>query len=203
MTTAKTFSTKYMVELALMIAIVFLMSLTPLGYIRTPGLSVTLLTVPVAVGAVILGPTGGAICGLAFGITSFYQCFSSTFGMALLSINPVGTFITSIVPRVLEGWLCGLIFAFLYDRVRTRKLSFYVASLSCPLLNTLLFMSSLVLFFYRSDYIQEMASGFGVRNPFTFVLAFVGLQGLVEAILCFMIASVVSRTLYGVLGRGR
>ena len=71
MTTAKTFSTRYMVELALMIAIVFLMSFTPLGYIRTPGLSVTLLTVPVAVGAVILGPAGGAICGLAFGVTSF------------------------------------------------------------------------------------------------------------------------------------
>ena len=196
MTTAKTFSTRYMVELALMIAIVFLMSFTPLGYIRTPGLSVTLLTVPVAVGAVILGPAGGAICGLAFGVTSFYQCFSTTFGTMLLSINPAGTFVTCIVPRVLEGWLTGLLFAFLYGRVRTRKISYYGASLACPLLNTLLFMSSLVLFFYRSDYIQGMAAGMGVGNPFAFVLAFVGVQGVIEAILCFMIASVVSRTLY-------
>lgn len=201
MTTAKTFSTKYMVELALMIAIVFLMSFTPLGYIRTPGLSVTLLTVPVAVGAVILGPTGGAVCGLAFGLTSFYQCFSSAFGTMLLSINPVGAFCTSVIPRVLEGWLTGLLFSFLYSRERTRKISFYGASLACPLLNTLLFMSSLVLFFYRSDYIQGIAAGLGVGNPFTFVLAFVGLQGLIEAILCFLVASVVSRTLHGVLGR--
>lgn len=135
------------------------------------------------------------------GGTSFYQCFSTVFGTALLSISPVGAFITCIVPRVLEGWLTGLLFAFLYGRIRTRKISWYGASLACPLLNTLLFMSSLVLFFYHSDYIQGMAAGMGVGNPFTFVLAFVGIQGLIEAVLCFLIASVVSRTVYGVLGK--
>ena len=55
-TSASKFNTKYMVELALMVAVILVMSLTPLGYIRTPGLSITLLTVPVAVGAIILGP---------------------------------------------------------------------------------------------------------------------------------------------------
>jgi len=58
--------TKYLVELALMIAIIFVMAFTPLGYLRTPGLSITFLTVPVAVAAMILGPKGGAICGAAF-----------------------------------------------------------------------------------------------------------------------------------------
>ena len=46
---AKRSSTLYMVELAMMIAIILLMSFTPLGYLRTPGLSITLLTIPVAV----------------------------------------------------------------------------------------------------------------------------------------------------------
>lgn len=67
--------TLFMVELALMVAIIFIMAFTPLGYFQTMGLSITFLTVPVAVGAIILGPKGGAICGLAFGITSFMQCF--------------------------------------------------------------------------------------------------------------------------------
>ena len=65
--------TLYMVEMALMVAIIFMMAFTPLGYLRTPGLSITFLTVPVAVGAVLLGPKGGAVCGLAFGLTSFIQ----------------------------------------------------------------------------------------------------------------------------------
>ena len=73
--------TRYMVELALMAAIIFLMAFTPLGYFRTPGLSITFLTVPVAVGAIILGPKGGAVCGLVFGVTSLIQCFmGGTFG---------------------------------------------------------------------------------------------------------------------------
>ena len=89
MTQKKNFDTKFMVELALMIAIIIIMSLTPLGYIRTPGLSITLLTVPVAVGAVLLGPTGGAICGLAFGLTSFYMALTgeSAFSSMLLKIG--------------------------------------------------------------------------------------------------------------------
>ena len=70
-TSASKFNTKYMVELALMVAVILVMSLTPLGYIRTPGLSITLLTVPVAVGAIILGPVGGLICGLASDLQAF------------------------------------------------------------------------------------------------------------------------------------
>ena len=95
--------TKFMVELALMVAIIFVMAFTPLGYFQTMGLSITFLTVPVAVGAIILGPKGGAICGLAFGITSFMQCFGmGAFGTMLFSINPLGTAFVCIVPRLLE-----------------------------------------------------------------------------------------------------
>lgn len=50
--------TRYMVELAMMIAVILLMAFTPLGYIRTPFLTVTLITIPVAVGAMFLGPKG-------------------------------------------------------------------------------------------------------------------------------------------------
>jgi len=46
--------TTFMVKLALMVAIIFVMAFSPLGYLRTPGLTITFLTVPVAVGAIIL-----------------------------------------------------------------------------------------------------------------------------------------------------
>lgn len=54
------FSTKYLVEMALLVAIILLMAFTPIGYIKTAGLEITLIVVPVAVGAVTLGPTAGA-----------------------------------------------------------------------------------------------------------------------------------------------
>lgn len=56
--TQKKFSTKYLVEMALLVAIILIMAFTPIGYIRTAGLEITLIVVPVAVGAVTLGPGG-------------------------------------------------------------------------------------------------------------------------------------------------
>ena len=132
--------TTFMVKLALMVAIIFVMAFSPLGYLRTPGLTITFLTVPVAVGAIILGPTAGAICGGAFGLTSAIMALTggSAFSAALLQINPFGLLFTLLVPRILEGWLCGLIFAAL--KKVSKNGAFVIASLSCPLLNTLLFM---------------------------------------------------------------
>lgn len=199
---AKRSSTLYMVELAMMIAIILLMSFTPLGYLRTPGLSITLLTIPVAVGAIILGPKGGAVCGLAFGATSFYMAVtgSSAFAAALFNINPFGTFIVCIAARVLEGWLTGLIFAALY-KSPAKKFSYYIASLACPLLNTFFFMGFLCLFFYNTDYIQGIVSSLGVSNPVVFVAAFVGVQGLIEAGFCFVVGSIISKALSVALKR--
>ena len=68
-------------------------------------------------------------------------------------------------------------------------------SLACPLLNTLLFMGSLVMFFFNTDYIQNIASGLGTSNPLFFVILFVGVQGAVEAVACTILGSAVSRAL--------
>jgi uncharacterized membrane protein len=193
--------TKRMVQLALMISIIFVMAFSPLGYLRTPGLTITFLTVPVAVGAVLMGPLAGAVCGLAFGITSLITAMTggSPFSSMLLSINPLALAFTCMVPRVLEGWLCGLIFAAL--RPRFKNASYFIACLACPLLNTVLFMSSLILFFYNTDYVQGLAASLGASNPLIFVILFVGIQGAIEAAACTVLGSAVSRTLAAALKR--
>lgn len=56
-----TFTTKKFVELALLVAIIIVLAFTPLGYIKTLGLEITLIVVPVTVGAITLGPAGGAV----------------------------------------------------------------------------------------------------------------------------------------------
>lgn len=190
--------TRSMVELALMIAIIIIMAFTPLGYLRTPGLSITFLTVPVAVGAMIIGPEGGAICGLAFGVTSLMQCFgASPFGSMLFGINPVGTIILCIIPRILEGWLAGLIF----KKIRPKKanLAYFVGGFACPVLNTILYMSTLVLIFYNTEFIQGFVDTLGASNPLMFVIAFVGVQGAVEAGVCTVVSAAVSRALAAAL----
>ena len=53
-----------LVEMALLVAIILILAFTPLGYIKTLGLEITLIVVPVTIGAIILGPLGGAVLGI-------------------------------------------------------------------------------------------------------------------------------------------
>lgn len=185
-----------MVQLALFTAIILLMAFTPLGYIKTPGLEITLLVVPVAVGAIILGPTAGAILGGVFGITSFIQAFGGgPLGTALLSISVVGTFVLCVLTRILMGWLTGLIFKLMKRWDRTRLISHAVANLAGALLNTILFMTTFVLLFYNTDYIQGIVTALGATNPIHFIILFVTVNGLIEALICFVVGTAVSKAI--------
>ena len=182
-----------LVEMALLVAIILILAFTPLGYIKTLGLEITLIVVPVTIGAIILGPLGGAVLGAVFGITSFIQCFGmSPFGAVLLGINPFGTFVVCVVSRILMGWLTGLIYKGLSKFPKMKNWKILIANLVGPILNTFFFMSTLVIFFFSSDYIQSLAGGL---NPFRFVIAFVGVNGLVEAAVCFVVGSAITKAL--------
>ncbi len=175
--------TALMVKTGLMIAITLIMGLTPLGTIRTPFLSVSLVTVPVAIAAMLIGWQGALICGTVFGLTSFINALTGASGMlsTLFTVNPAGVFITAVIARVLMGLCTGLIFYGLHDKAGLKKISYYVAGLAAPLLNTLFFMTSLILFFYGSDFIQNLVNKFQSPNAFAFVISLVGVQGLFEA----------------------
>ena len=193
--------TRGMVELALMSAIIIVMAMTPLGYLKTPFLSITLLTIPVAVGAIILGPKGGAFLGGIFGATSFAQALSGAGMTAILfQTNPLGVAFLCFVPRILEGFLCGLI-AKLMRKTRFKKAAFYIAGISCPVLNTILFMGTVVALFYQTEYIQTLVTSLGAKNPLGFIIALAGIQGVIEAVVCGIISGTVSLTLAKALKR--
>ena len=193
--------TRSMVELSLMSAIIIVMAMTPLGYLKTPFLSITLLTIPVAVGSIILGPGGGAFLGAIFGATSFAQALSGA-GMTaiLLQTHPLGVLFLCFVPRILEGFLCGLN-AKILRKTKFKKAAFYIAGISCPVLNTILFMGTVVTLFYQTDYIQTLVNNLGAKNPLGFIVALVGFQGLVEAVVCGAVSGTVSLTLVKALKR--
>lgn len=172
-------------ENAMLAAIIVLMAFTPVGYLQIGLVKMTFIMIPVAVGAITLGEKSGAFLGLVFGITSFVQCFGlDIFGTTLMSINPIYTFIMCLVPRVLMGYLCGLIYKAL---ARFKKgIAVVVASLSAPIFNTLFFMTLLMLFFGNSDYIMSMRAG--TESLWAFLVAFVGLNGVMEVVTTTVIA---------------
>ena len=70
----KLFGTREMVASAMLMAILLIMSFTPLGYLNVGPLAISFNMIPVAIGAITLGPLGGLILGAVFGLTSFLQC---------------------------------------------------------------------------------------------------------------------------------
>lgn len=189
-------NTGHLAFLGLLTAIIIIMSFTPLGYFKTGGLEITFILLPVIIGAVTMKPADGAILGGIFGITSFIQCFGmSPFGTVLLSINWFFTLIVCLIPRILAGWLGGLVFAVLKKPDKTKFISYAAACLATPIFNTVFFMGALVLFFYNTDYIQQTAATIGATNVFSFIALFVGINGVIETVVCFIAGTAISKAL--------
>ena len=176
----KKLSIRNFVVLALLIAILLLMSMTPLGYLNVGPLAITLNVIPLAVAAVALGPAGGLICGCVFGLTSFLQCLgvggSSAMGVMLFSINPFLAFVQRFVPRALDGLLLGWIYRGLSKKAKPYVACAITGFLSA-FLNTLLFMTALLVLFGGTEYVQGLVAG---RNLLVFVCAFVGVNAVAE-----------------------
>jgi uncharacterized membrane protein len=191
----KGFKPRELTLLGLLTAVLLVMSFTPLGYLNIGPLAITLNTIPVAVGAIALGPTGGAILGGIFGITSFLQCLgiggTSAMGVILFEINPLLTFIQRFLPRFLMGLMTGWIFQGT-RMLLNHTLASFVAGFSAAFLNTALFMGSLVLLFGSTEYLQNLMGG---RNVLLFIVTFVGINAVFEMLVSTAVSGLLGKTL--------
>ena len=123
-------NTLYLAQLALFIAIVLVMKLTGLSSIPVGPLNMTLTMVPIAIGAMLLGPTAGAVLGLVYGCTSLYDAVSGASVMTgvFFQVSPIHTVILCVGMRVLVGFLTGWIFRGIHRIDRTKTLSYFIGS---------------------------------------------------------------------------
>ncbi len=209
----KKWTTVRLTELALLIALEIIMGLTPLGYLSLPFLPLpaSLLTIPVAIGAVLLGPAESTLLGLVFGIISFTKGFTSTGLMtrAMYAASIPGSFVVTVGGRVLMGLCTGLLV------LAVRKLMLkkgrsgdslpacLVGSFGAPILNTVFYMGLLMLLFYHNEYVQDLAGKLGTMNPILLIAAMVGTQAIIEAVTCGVIGTAVSKALQAAMKRRR
>jgi len=185
---------RQMTHLAILTAIILLMAFTPIGYLKIGLLSMTLIMIPVAVGAIVDGPKAGSFLGLIFGLTSFAQGFGlDAWGSMLFSVNPFYFALLTIVPRILMGLLAGLIFRAL-SKTKLYRIAPVIASLSAALLNTVLFMGFLATLFLRTPGVFDLES-YSFSSVITTIVLMVGVQGLAEAALTCIVGSAVSTAL--------
>lgn len=184
------------VSIAMLAAIIVMLTFTGLGYIPLGvGFTVSILTLPVTIGAVILGPMAGAILGLVFGATSLLTAMlgMDAFGVILLSISPIKVVCMCIIPRVLVGVLCGYIFKGLQKVDKTNFFSYVVSSLASPLMNTLFFLTALWLLFGTDPAVTEITGG--SSNLFTIIFVLGGINAIIEAGVGLVLGTAITKAL--------
>ncbi len=196
--TTKKVNTRFLAQLALLIAIQVVMRVLGLGRVPIGPLNMSFLTLPIAIGAMLMGPLTGAILGGVFGLFSLWDAISGAGGMTsfFFQNNPVSTVILCVGMRILMGVCCGLIFKAVSKLDRDEKTwSYFVGALSAPLLNTIFFMGYIILMFYNTEYIQNIVATKGALNPLHFVVLLVGVQGLIEAVSVAIIGGILTKVL--------
>lgn len=194
--------TQSLVILALLCAIMIILSCTPLGYLNVGMLAITFNVIPVAIAAIVLGPYGGAVIGGIFGITSFLQCIgiggSSALGVICFEINPIFAFIQRFVPRVLVGFLLGLIYNFLSKKIKNQPIVCAITGFLAAFLNTVFFMSALVILYGNTPELQNMIAG---QNIIVWICTFVGINAVFEMIASTLFTTPIGTALVKVKGR--
>ena len=187
--------TKTIALMGILSAVLILMAFTPVGYLKIGVISISFLMIPVALGAIALGPWAGAALGALFGITSFAQCFGmDAFGTFLMDINPFFTFVMCIVARALAGLCAG----FVAKAVKKIGVAgFAITGFCAAAFNTIFFMGSLILFFWNNKTFLDQMQAWGIttENLAKFFAAFVGINCGFEALAACIITGAIGTAL--------
>ena len=138
------------------------------SFIRFGPFSVSLVLVPIVIGAATCGPYIGAWLGFVFGLAVLLSGDAAAF----LVISVPGTIITVLAKGVLCGLLAGLVYRLFAQK--NVHVGVFLAAIVCPLVNTGVFLLGCRLFFWDTLITWAAASPFG-NNMLAYV--FGGLVG--------------------------
>ncbi len=166
MTNTSKKQTRTLVLGAVFTALVFVLQYLG-SFIRFGMFSVTLVLLPIIVGAATCGYKIGAWLGFVFGIAVFITGDAAAF----LAIDYFGTIVTVL----LKGTLCGLAAGVTYKLLEkyNKYLAVMAAAVVCPIVNTGIFLIGCKLFFFET--IKEWGVAAGFNNAAAYM--FLGLAG--------------------------
>jgi len=195
MTTAKSINTRKLVLLALLTAIVVVLQLLG-AFIRFGPFSISLVLLPIAVGAALIGIYAGGWLGLVFG---FVVLLSGDAGL-FMAVDPLATVLVVLLKGVLAGLAAGAVYKLLAEKSRT--VASIIAAIVCPIVNTGIFVLGCFLFFLPTLTGWGEAAGFASVTAFIF-LGMIGLNFLFELGLNIILSPAIVRLIqYGQDKRG-
>lgn len=178
--------TKNMVGIGLFTAIVVVLQFLGGGIKVGTMFSISLVLVPIVVGAAVYGPKAGGWLGFAFGAAVLLSGDAAAF----LAVDPLAT----VTVVLIKGIACGVTAGLLYTCLRkiNKTLGVFAAAIVCPVVNTGVFLVGCWLFFLET--VAQWGAGLGFANAAEYM--FLGLAGtnfLIELAVNIVLAPVIVR----------
>ena len=182
----KGISTKSIALTAILTALVVVLQF--LGqFIRFGPFAISLVLIPIVIGAATCGTKASTWLGLVFGVIVLVSD-----AQAFIAIDILGTIVTVLLKGILAGFLAGLTY-----KLASKKnvyLAVVLSAIVCPLVNTGVFLLGCWVFFM--DTINEWATAFGFASAVEYMfLGMVGANFLFELATNVVLSPVVVRLL--------
>lgn len=171
------------------------------SFIKFGPFSISLVLIPIVVGAALYGFWGGAWLGFVFSVAVFLSGDAGLF----LAVNPLGTILTVILKGTLAGLAAGLVYHWLGKKEVYLNLTVggqekwstdfavSLAAIVAPVVNTGIFLIGCRLFFYETVAGWADASGFGDHVVRYMFLGLVGGNFLFELLVNLILSPVIVR----------
>ena len=171
---------------ALLMALVVVLQLVGGSIPPVGGFTISLVLIPIVMGAALYGPKTGALLGATFGVVVVIGCITGTDagGAMVFQANPILCILVVLGKGVLAGFASGIIYSLLKRKNRT--LAMVLAAAICPLVNTSVFILCMAAFF------MEVLAAWAGGNVLGYILS-----GLV---LCNFVPELVINLLFSAAG---
>ena len=167
----------YLVQLALLTAVIMVLHFSGVA-IPAFGTKISLVLIPIALGAMLLGPAAGAILGFIYGMTVFVT-------LGVMHMDPFTGFLFDQTP-VMAALICtvkttaaGLVAGWVYRALSKKSvwLAVFVAAALVPTVNTGLFVLGCFLIYST---ISEFAAGAGYSAVYFILIVCAGINYVLE-----------------------
>lgn len=156
------------------------------GGIKFGMFSISLVLVPIVVGAAVYGWTAGGWLGFAFGAAVLLSGDAAAF----LAVDPLATVGVVLMKGILCGMTAGLLYQ-LFAKIN-KTVGVFAAAVICPVVNTGVFLAGCWLFFLET--VSQWGAGLGFANAAEYM--FLGLAGtnfLIELAVNILLAPIIVR----------
>jgi uncharacterized membrane protein len=185
MNSAKSFNTRILVLLALLTAIIAVLQSLAAVFPIYP-FTLTLVLVPMVIGAALAGPLAGGWLGLVFGLVVLLTGNANIF----LALNPAATIAVVLLKGALSGLTAGTVYKLLESKSKT--IATIAAAIVCPIVNTGIFIIGSYVFFM--PVVMGFSEVFGYDNATAIIfLGFVGINFPLELVVNLVLSPTIVR----------